>query len=137
MPAVLNGTSTARSDELTSTHGGTVPFRTSPARDSRYAGAVDMVNPEAAETRRQERERLRETAETARIAAEAARSAAEAARTASEEARAISDAARNAVVDAVRETADALTASLGQMQVVEDMRRTLREIRDANKLDDN
>jgi hypothetical protein len=41
------------------------------------------------------------------------------------------------VVDAVRATADALNASLEQMQVVEDMRRTLREIRDVNKLDSN
>ena len=39
------------------------------------------------------------------------------------------------MVDAVRATADALNTSLEQMQVVEDMRRTLREIRDKNKLD--
>jgi hypothetical protein len=41
------------------------------------------------------------------------------------------------VVDTVRATADALNASLERMQVVEDMRRTLREIRDINKLDSN
>jgi len=84
-----------------------------------------------------ERERLRETAETARFASEEARMAAETARTASEEARVATDAARHDVVDAVRATADALNASLEQMQVVEDMRRTLREIRDVNKLDSN
>jgi hypothetical protein len=40
-------------------------------------------------------------------------------------------------MDAVRATADAMNASLEHMQVVEEMRRTLREIRDANKLDSN
>ena len=51
---------------------------------------------------------------------------------AGEEARVATDAGRHAVVDAVRATADALSASLEQMQVVEEMRRrTLREIRDA------
>ena len=68
---------------------------------------------------------------------EEARMAAETARTASEEARVATDAARHAVVDAVRATADALNASLEQMRVVEDLRRTLREIRDVNKLDSN
>ena len=34
-------------------------------------------------------------------------------------------------------TADTLSASLEQMQLVEDMRRTLREVRDVNKLDSN
>ena len=48
-----------------------------------------------------------------------------------------SHAAREAVVDTVRATADALSASLEQMQLVEDMRRTLREVRDHNKLESN
>ena len=43
--------------------------------------------------------------------------------------------ARHAVVDAVRATAETLHASLEQMKVVEELRRTLREIRDVNKLD--
>ena len=43
--------------------------------------------------------------------------------------------ARHAVVEAVRATADTLDASLEQMKVVEEMRRTLREVRDVNKLD--
>jgi hypothetical protein len=43
--------------------------------------------------------------------------------------------ARHVVVDAVRATAETLHASLEQMKVVEEMRRTLREIRDVNKLD--
>ncbi len=41
------------------------------------------------------------------------------------------------MVDAVRATADALNASLEQMKVVEEMRRTLREIRAVNTLDSN
>jgi hypothetical protein len=41
------------------------------------------------------------------------------------------------VVDAVHATAEALNASLEHMQVVEEMRRTLRQIRDVNKLDSN
>jgi hypothetical protein len=38
-------------------------------------------------------------------------------------------------VDAVRATADALTASLEQMKVVEELRRMLREVRDPGRLD--
>ena len=75
---------------------------------------------DALETIRQEREALRETAETARAA--------------SEEARVAAEAARQAVVDAVRATADSMNASLEQMKIVEEMRRTLREIGDVNKL---
>jgi hypothetical protein len=41
------------------------------------------------------------------------------------------------VVDAVRATADALNASLEHMRVVEDIPRTLREIRDVHELDSN
>jgi cell fate (sporulation/competence/biofilm development) regulator YmcA (YheA/YmcA/DUF963 family) len=37
-------------------------------------------------------------------------------------------------MDAVNATAEALEATLKQMHVVEEMRRTLREIRDVNKL---
>ena len=78
---------------------------------------------EALETIRQERERLRDTAETARAANEQNRGAAEA--------------ARHAVVDGVRATADTLNATLEHMKLVEEMRRTLREIRDVHKLDSN
>jgi hypothetical protein len=92
---------------------------------------------EAIETVRQERERLRETAESVRIAGEDARVAAETARAAIEEARVATDAARQAVVGAVRAIADALNASLEHMRVVEDMRRTLCEITDVNKVDSN
>jgi hypothetical protein len=38
-------------------------------------------------------------------------------------------------VDAVRATAETLDLSLEQMKVVEDMRRTLREIKDVPKLE--
>jgi hypothetical protein len=64
-------------------------------------------------------------------------SPAETARIASEEARIATDAARQAVVDAVRATADTMNASLEQMKVVDEMRRTLREIKDVSKLDSN
>jgi cell fate (sporulation/competence/biofilm development) regulator YmcA (YheA/YmcA/DUF963 family) len=40
-------------------------------------------------------------------------------------------------MDAVSVTADTLRATLDNMQLVEDMRRTLRDIRDVNKLDSN
>jgi hypothetical protein len=40
-------------------------------------------------------------------------------------------------LDAVRATADTLNATLEHMKVVEELRRTLREIRDMNKLDSN
>jgi hypothetical protein len=72
-----------------------------------------------------------------RHAARSARIAAETARTASEDARVATAAARHTVVDAVRATADALNASLEHMRVVEDMRRTLREISDVHELDSN
>ena len=47
------------------------------------------------------------------------------------------DDARHAVVDAVRANAHALNASREQMSGVEEMRRTVREIKDVNKLDSN
>jgi hypothetical protein len=37
----------------------------------------------------------------------------------------------------VRATADTLNATLEQMKVVEEMRRTLREMKDMTKLDSN
>jgi cell fate (sporulation/competence/biofilm development) regulator YmcA (YheA/YmcA/DUF963 family) len=40
-------------------------------------------------------------------------------------------------MDAVHATAETLEATLDHMNVVEDMRRTLREIRDLNPLDSN
>jgi hypothetical protein len=40
-------------------------------------------------------------------------------------------------MDAVRATAESLHATLDGMRVIEEMRRTLREIRDVNKLDAN
>jgi hypothetical protein len=40
-------------------------------------------------------------------------------------------------MDAVNATAEALQATLEQMHMVEEMRRTLRDIRDVNKLPSN
>ena len=41
------------------------------------------------------------------------------------------------MVNGVGATADSLNATLEQMKVVEEMRRTLRDIRDVHKLDYN
>ena len=40
-------------------------------------------------------------------------------------------------MNAVHATAETLRATLEHMKVVEEMRRTLRDIRDVNKLDSN
>jgi hypothetical protein len=40
-------------------------------------------------------------------------------------------------MDAVHATAESLQATLDGMRVMEEMRRTLRDIRDMNKLDSN
>jgi cell fate (sporulation/competence/biofilm development) regulator YmcA (YheA/YmcA/DUF963 family) len=47
------------------------------------------------------------------------------------------EAARLAAMDAVQVTAETLQATLESMKVVEEMRRTLRDIRDVIKLDSN
>ena len=81
---------------------------------------------EALEANRQEQESLRDTAETARAA--------------SEQTRGVAEAMRHAVVDEVRATANTLNGTLEHMKVVEEMRRTLREIGDVHnvhKLDSN
>jgi hypothetical protein len=78
---------------------------------------------EAIEQVRNERERLREVGETTRIAGEGARLETER--------------IRQSAMVAVHATAETLETALDQMKVVEDMRRTLREIRDLNKLDSN
>ena len=75
------------------------------------------------ETVRQEQEHRRETAETARVA--------------NEQVRVAADTARQAVVDAVHVTADTLSTTLERMTVVEDLRRTLRDVRDVKKVDSN
>ena len=49
----------------------------------------------------------------------------------------MAEAARHAVAEAVRATADTLSATLEQMKVVEEMRRTLRDIAEASKLESN
>ena len=90
-----------------------------------------------AEEIRQRREQHREEAEVFRRAQEGLRDAAETARAAAEDARLAAEEARHAVIDSVRATAESLKASLVQMTVVEEMRRTLREIRDIRKPDSN
>jgi len=90
-----------------------------------------------AEDRRQVREQHREALERARQEREHLRAAAELARAAGEEARLAAEAARNAAMEAVRATADTLKATLEHMEVVERLRRTLREATDAGKPDLN
>jgi cell fate (sporulation/competence/biofilm development) regulator YmcA (YheA/YmcA/DUF963 family) len=70
-----------------------------------------------------ERERVRDTEEAARVASEKTRIAAER--------------DREAAMDAMHATAQGLGDTLDRMEVVEDLRRTLRNIRDVNKLDAN
>lgn len=67
---------------------------------------------------RNDGERLREAGETMRVSGEDARVEAEA--------------ARHAAMDAVQAAAETLQATLENMKVVEGMRRTLRDVRDAN-----
>ena len=57
--------------------------------------------------------------------------------TAGEQARVAAERARELALSDVRSTAETLEATLEHMEVVEGMRRTLREIRDLNKLDVN
>lgn len=78
---------------------------------------------EALEKVRQEREQLRDTAEAARSVSEMKRAEAET--------------ARHAAVEAMHETTQTLVMALDQMKIVEEMRRTLRDINDARKPNPN
>jgi hypothetical protein len=92
---------------------------------------------QVAEEARNVRDQQREALETIRQEQEQRRANAETARAAHEQNRRAAEAARHAVVDGVRTTADTLDATLEHMKVVEEMRRTLRDIRDVQKLDSN
>ena len=72
----------------------------------------------ALEASRQEREQMRQTAEIAR--------------TVNENARVAAEAERAAMVDAIRATAESLNATLQQMKIVEEMRRSLRSTLDSH-----
>jgi anti-sigma B factor antagonist len=129
---------TAEERTLNPPHDGAEAARTDADTFRRLAEEAREVRDkerEALERTRQERERLRDTAETMRVSSEDARRAAEEARKSSEEARIAADAAREAVVAALRATADTLTASLEEMRMVEDMRRTLRRFQDVITLE--
>ena len=78
-----------------------------------------------------------DTAEQSRRLAEDGRQAAELTRVAAENGRIAAEIARQQAMADLHATADSLESSLEHMQVVEDMRRELREIRDLNKLDSN
>jgi hypothetical protein len=99
--------------------------------------ANDPAGGSPAETARNEAEALRRLAEDARNERESLREAREAGRVAAEAARLDAEGVRQGAMTAMRETADLMDAALQQMQLVEEMRRALREIRDVNKLDVN
>lgn len=85
-----------------------------------------------AEEQRQLRERDREASEVNRQTKEQLRDAAESARAAAEEARLAAEDARHAVVDSVRTTSETLRITLKQMTKIEEMRRSLLNLRDAD-----
>ena len=90
-----------------------------------------------AEDARQVNEQHREMVELSRQEREHLRVAAEQARTAGEQARLAAEAARHAAMEAVRATADMLKATLEHMEIVERLRRTLKDATDAGKPDLN
>jgi hypothetical protein len=78
---------------------------------------------EALEMAREERERLREAGELARIAGEAARVGTEA--------------HRDAIIKGVHTTAETLQSTLEHMKVVENIRRTIRDMARTHTPDSN
>ncbi len=83
-----------------------------------------------AESARGEAERLRRVAEDARVEQERIREAAETSRRASEDARVAADAARHDAMESMHLTAQALKATLDQMETLEDTRRTIRAMQE-------
>ena len=140
-------------------HASTVAHRTTrqfyfvhaPASLRRYSACSMSTeqNRVAAERSRDEAEQFRVLAEDARAVRDEHREALEAIRqqqetlrqtrdelrTACEDARAVADAARHATMQAVEATAAALQGNLDSMKVIEEMRRTLRDIREITARD--
>jgi hypothetical protein len=81
-----------------------------------------------------EAEAIREKAEGSRQVAEQDRQQAEGERQVAEGARIASEGVRAEVLDSVHAAAETLQATLEQMKVVEDMRRTPHEIQNVGKL---
>ena len=81
------------------------------------------------------RDQHRASDEATRQAQELLRESAEAARTATEQARFAAEHARGIAMASVVATAENLKVALDQMTLVEELRRTLRDLRDINKLD--
>lgn len=73
--------------------------------------------------------------EALREAAERRRESAELARQVQEQSRVDAEATRNAAMEAVRDTAYSLQATLDQMKVTEDLRRTLHKNIESRKID--
>jgi colicin import membrane protein len=104
-----------------------------PAQNANVALASDAEQSRRlAEEQRQLRERDREASEANRQTKEQLRDAAESARAAAEEARLAAEDARHAVVDSVRTTSETLRITLKQMTKIEEMRRSLLRLRDAD-----
>ena len=82
-------------------------------------------------------EQSRRLAEDGRNERERQRDAAEAIRVFNEDARIAAELMRQEALADLHATADTLEATVEHMQLVEGMRRELREIRDLNKLDVN
>lgn len=89
--------------------------------------------PPTTEQTRDDAEQMRRIAEQAREDRERAREAAEAERAEREKSRNTAETARQEISESVRATTDSLDATLNQMKVVEDMRRTLREYGDLKR----
>jgi hypothetical protein len=81
------------------------------------------------------RDQHRASDEAIRQAQERVRESAEAARTATEQARFAAEHARGIAMASVVATAENLKVALDQMTLVEELRRTLRDLRDIDKLD--
>lgn len=112
-------------------------------RAKEHAAAAECARNEAeqlrrlAEEAREARDAQREALEKVRQEREDLRDTAEAARRDRELKRAEAETARQAAVEAMHETTNMLAMALDQMKVVEEMRRTLRHIKDVGKPDAN
>jgi cell fate (sporulation/competence/biofilm development) regulator YmcA (YheA/YmcA/DUF963 family) len=109
------------------------------AAPAQTVGAEDARNRaeqfrRAAEEAREMRDQHRASDEAIRQAQERVRESAEAARTATEQARFAAEHARGIAMASVVATAENLKVALDQMTLVEELRRTLRDLRDIDKL---
>ena len=101
--------------------------------DAVRAEAARILTEEARQLAEQERvmrDQQRDALELIRQAQDRQREAAETARAASEHARLKADVARDAAMESVQTAAVTLKNTLDQMAIVEELRRTLRDMRE-------